>query len=122
MKIHEMQTSAYNMAVTKGWWPAPPVVQDGRIANYERISSALALIHGEVSEALEELRDSTCIDAVRYDPARGNKPEGFGVELADIVLRVADLAGACGIDLQYRIEEKLAYNATREHRHGGRPL
>ncbi|MBK8241665.1 MAG: DNA cytosine methyltransferase [Deltaproteobacteria bacterium] len=34
----------------------------------------------------------------------------------------ADLAGACGIDLQYRIEEKLAYNATREHRHGGRPL
>lgn len=121
MKIRDMQTRAYDMAVANGWWPAPPGLQDGRI-NYERISSALALIHAEVSEALEELRDATYIDAVRYDPERGNKPEGFGVELADIVLRVADLAGACGIDLQYRIEEKLAYNATREHRHGGRPL
>lgn len=122
MKISEMQHAAYNMALAKGWWPVPPVQYDGRVVSYERISSALALIHGEVSEALEELRDATNIGDVRYDPARGNKPEGFGVELADIVLRVADLAGACGIDLQHRIEEKLAYNATREHRHGGRPL
>lgn len=26
MKIRDMQIRAHNMAVAKGWWPAPPVL------------------------------------------------------------------------------------------------
>ena len=41
-----------------------------------------------------------------------------GVELADAVIRIAHLCGAVDIDLEARIVEKLAYNATRPYKHG----
>lgn len=46
------------------------------------------------------------------------KPEGFGVELADAVIRIADLAYLTGIDLEALIREKHQYNATRPYKHG----
>ena len=48
------------------------------------------------------------------------KPEGFPTELADVVIRVGDLAGRLGIDLAAVIGEKMAYNITRPYRHGGK--
>jgi len=41
-------------------------------------------------------------------------------ELADIVIRVYDLAGALGIDLDAAIEVKHQYNVGRPYRHGGK--
>ena len=49
-------------------------------------ASWLALVHSEVSEALEALRN-------------GDK-ENFAEEMADIVIRVADICGNLGIDLE----------------------
>lgn len=64
------------------------------------VLEALALIASEVGEAVNE--------------CRGDKPsEHFGEELADIVLRVADLAEWQGIDLQKKILDKMAINAMR---------
>jgi NTP pyrophosphatase (non-canonical NTP hydrolase) len=74
---------------------------------------ALANIHGEVSEALECVRDGYVIG---YQT--GEKPEGLPSELADIVIRVADLCGHLGINLERAIEVKMQYNATRPHKHG----
>lgn len=63
-----------------------------------------------------------------YDPdhpdapcsARSKKPEGVAVELADAVIRIADLCGHLGIDLDAVIAEKMAYNAGRPYKHGKR--
>ena len=78
----------------------------------------LALIHAEVSEALEAHRESDIL-TIRTTDARGNlKPEGFASELADIMIRVADLAGILEIDLEGAIKEKMAYNQTRPYKHG----
>ena len=52
--------------------------------------------------------------------ARSKKPEGVAVELADAVIRIADLCGYLGIDLDAVIEEKMAYNAGRPYKHGKR--
>ena len=38
-------------------------------------------------------------------------------ELADVVLRVTDLCGLLGIDLETHIKAKMRYNATRPYKH-----
>ena len=52
----------------------------------------------------------------------GLKPEGFASELADVVIRVADVCGRLGLDLEAAVVEKMTYNATRPRRHGGKVL
>jgi NTP pyrophosphatase (non-canonical NTP hydrolase) len=61
------------------------------------------LITGEVAEAHEALRI--------------NDRSNFAEELADIVIRVADLAGGLGIDLEREIIAKMEINKTREYKH-----
>lgn len=48
------------------------------------------------------------------------EPEGVPIELADIILRVLDIAGGEGIDIQWALSIKAAYNAHRPHLHGGK--
>jgi hypothetical protein len=48
------------------------------------------------------------------------KPEGFGIEIADAVIRCFDLADAMGIDLAAAIKLKHEYNKSRPMRHGGK--
>jgi hypothetical protein len=39
-------------------------------------------------------------------------------ELADGVIRMADIAGIYGIDLDWHVAAKMAYNRTRPYLHG----
>lgn len=48
------------------------------------------------------------------------KPEGIPSELADIIIRVLDICGYHRIDIAAAIADKMAYNETRSHRHGGK--
>ncbi len=50
--------------------------------------------------------------------SNAKKPEGFPMELADCVIRIGDICGREGIDLQACIEEKMAFNASRPYKHG----
>ena len=102
-----LQEVAHGTAVAKGWWDED-----------RGIPECLALIHSEVSEALEDYRDGHM--ELKTEVSLTNKPYGFPSELADIVIRCLDLAGHLGIDLEQAIEVKMAYNATRPHRHGGK--
>ena len=52
-----------------------------------------------------------------YESA-GGKPEGYPTELADIIIRTLDLAYMLSIDIDAAVQEKLAFNATRGHKHG----
>jgi NTP pyrophosphatase (non-canonical NTP hydrolase) len=92
-------------ATKHGFWQEP-----------RNIGEALALIHAEVSEALEAYRGND----MDTHTAEDGKPEGFGVELADIVIRVLDLAQGLDYDLALLMADKHAYNLTRTYKHGKR--
>jgi len=88
------------------------------LANY--FSKRLNLIHDELSEAHEEIRNGHA-PTEEYEnttPGKEGKPEGVPSELADIVIRTLDLADEYGIDLADVIVRKAQYNATREALHG----
>lgn len=44
--------------------------------------------------------------------------EGYPTELADIIIRTLDLAYMLGIDIHQAVQNKLAFNAGRGHKHG----
>ena len=52
--------------------------------------------------------------------ASTNKPERFTVELADILIRIADLCGEFNLDLEDALKTKMEYNKTRPYRHGNK--
>jgi NTP pyrophosphatase (non-canonical NTP hydrolase) len=90
--------------IAKGWTVTTP--KHWRDEN--QIPADLALIHSEVSEALEAFRR--------------NDSSGFAEELADIVIRVVGLSHGVEIDLAAAIEAKVAKNRDRAFKHGGKRL
>lgn len=119
--IRALQARIGEINTANGWRDKPPP------AGFETTHdiAVLALIGTEVSEAIEELRNGRGLAAYHGPLFHGQslrKPEGVPSELADIVIRALDFADARGIDLAAAIEEKLAYNASRGHRHGEKTL
>lgn len=70
------------------------------------VGQKLMLIVSEVAEAMEGHRKGLMDDKLPHRTM-------FEVELADAMIRIADLAGAHGLDLGGAIAEKLAFNAQR---------
>lgn len=81
--VNELITKAHGMAKEKGWWP-----EEGR--DHFEVAN---LIHSEVAEALEELRDGHGVTEIYFKTEKPEKPEGFPIELADVAIRAADYAG-----------------------------
>lgn len=81
-----------------GWW------EDG--TGLYVCGTKIALIHSEISEALEGLRKNKLDEHL---------PDLFSiqVELADALIRIFDLAGALNISLGEPWKRKLDYNAQR---------
>lgn len=107
MTISALCSKAHEMAVEKGWWDVP-----------ERSALEIhALIHSEVSEATEAVRNGL---ACWVQDGPEQKPEGELSEMADIVIRVCDWCSKNDWDLEAAIVRKMAFNQTRGYRHGGK--
>jgi NTP pyrophosphatase (non-canonical NTP hydrolase) len=123
MKIKELIEISHRQACEKGFW------------NNEdwNISEKLMLIVSELAEANEALRKNDrqlSEEDYRISITTGPdeklklhffdrwKKDTFEDELADTVIRIADLCGKMGIDLEWQIEKKLAFNKTRGYKHG----
>lgn len=147
--IAEMQKQVHNLAREKGWWPlfnyGGNRVQEMQedIANSEHdkdkkinfsevnIPEKLMLMVSELGEALEHYRGSDGLttwfmgdDGYKHlltsNSVLVGKPDGFWIELADVIIRILDTAGAYDIDMEQLVKLKHEYNKTRPYRHGGK--
>lgn len=115
--IESLIEVAHFDALAAGWWEEAATVPPALKPAY--LISKLALIDTEIAEAIEEVRVGFDATAIHYE-GPNLKPVGIASELADAVIRIADLCGHYKIPLGQAISEKLAFNRTRGHRHGGK--
>ena len=133
MSIRDLQEQCGKAAEAKGFHddrPLPASFTDYqvKVGRYDKAltnwqGNKLMLIVSEVVEAHDELRKGHAANRTYYPDMTVNgvmssKPEGVPSELADVVIRVLDFCYTEGIDLEAIINEKLAFNATRERLHG----
>lgn len=90
--------------VAAGWWNDLKTGED--LHNSRNVGELLALVHSEVSEALEGYRKNLMDDHLPHRKM-------FEVELADVFIRIFDIAGAFNLDLGGALKEKLEYNQHR---------
>ena len=108
MTITDLQKEVHETAISKGWYAEPRTFGD-----------LIALVHSELSEALEAFRETGKVD---WTVSTSGKPEGAAIELADAVIRILDTAEHYGIDLQKMLFLKTEYNRCRSYRHGDKHL
>jgi|GEM_PF-1659784 len=109
--VPQMQRYIGEWAKRKGWWDTE---------KERSIVEQIALMHSELSEAVEALREDN--PPAWADASNDLKPEGWAIELADCVIRIMDTLFHYGIDLEQLIKQKMKYNESRPYRHGGKKL
>lgn len=99
--LRQLSEGIYRWCSHQGFWPGWHTLgSDIKMKKAEKI----ALIHSEVSELLEAIRNED----------HANEAE----EAADIAIRLLDYCGAVGIDLGAAIEAKMLDNYQRPYKHG----
>lgn len=101
MEINEFATKVHDLAITKGWWDEA-----------RSFPESIVLIHAELSEAIESWRDGE--EGYYF---KGDKPDGWAVELADAAIRIFDLLGREGFDAEDLLLSKHKFNEGRPYRH-----
>ena len=126
--MKELMLEIHQTNIEKGFWEN----------NAERnVGEVLMLCVSELAEALEAHRKNKKANIAAYEKEVAALPteeknnisainqvfkthikDSFEDEIADTVIRLFDMSEAFGIDLEWHVKQKLAYNKSREHKHG----
>lgn len=133
MDLNTLAIECHNVSKSKGW-----------LEETRTFGDLIALMHSELSEALEEFRAGRHFDEIYWkckncgreinDPTVVIacehlafstcyfKPEGIPIELADTTIRILQFCGTYKIDIENAVVLKMEYNKGRPHKHGGKKI
>lgn len=117
---NEIAKQIHADAVKRGFYDEP-----------REIGTTLMLCVSELAEALEADRKDKHADLSAFynsikpndiesfkESFKANIKDTFEDEISDTFIRLYDLVGWLGIDIDAHIKEKLEYNRTRGYKHG----
>lgn len=93
--LSDLQARIHQANRDAGWWDKE-----------RNIPELIALMHSELSEALEGVRRDLMDDHLPHRKM-------VEVEFADTIIRILDAAGGMGLDIEGAIMDKLEYNRHR---------
>lgn len=136
--LNELAREVYKNAVDHGFYDAELEMNDVVSGDLDKsialqhfvFGQRIALIHSELSEALEADRNSRYarnVGTVKIALERNTSYESVfraaikdsvEDEIADALIRILDLCAARNIDIGTHVRLKMAYNSGRSRKHG----
>jgi NTP pyrophosphatase (non-canonical NTP hydrolase) len=106
--LNDLAKSIYEANKEKGFWDKE-----------RNVGEMLMLVTSELGEAMEAHRKNRFANwANASEDFENSIKDTFEDEIADAIIRLLDMCGGLGIEIESHVFEKLKYNATRPRLHG----